>query len=683
MRRRLLVLAMALGLLAMPLASPVSASPPPVPGTPGFAPPSTAPQAMTAADAEPLQPFRSLTVQGSYVAAGVGMRNRGYGTITLSGIPAGAQVTAAYLFWDVLADTASADFAAGTLDSQPITGTLIGSDGNPCWGNTANFAYRADVTSLVAGNGNGAYALAGFASHLIDGQDPWNDYDNTPPLLEGASLVAVYEDASAAQTQVLLYDGATGDARRILTQTLSGFTAATPVSARTTFIVADGQAVPQSPPTFDGTPLPAATLNGSDPQAGPAYSLNDLWDTRTVDVSGLVRPGDTSASATIDGMTDCHVWVAQVLAVSSSSKLPVLFVHGYSASAIDNNWIDSPPRQQDEGFIHELGRQIGADDITSFPYVQDMAYASSGVCNPPSAALPETPDGGMPYDASSVSRDACDSNSDIGLNAVALDAEVQALHEQTGQRVVLVANSMGGAIVRGFFAYSYERHDGVAASMVDSAFFIEGAHQGALPTADAVQQAPNLIVQLIRQWLSSSGNLPSGPAVSELAPQSTWYKWVNPNPAHVPQVPSFNAYGDIGLAVTSCLFGAFCVRTPVVFYGTVGDGVLMPGSDNPLATPLTGGARYLNGAPSAQNWEWDVRSQVPWDPTSVLTLGPAGAYLVATAIMNSPASHTNMGTEMYQTSVPDCQSGQAISLDSELIRVIEGRVTGQPYQCHS
>ncbi len=680
MRRRLLVPVIALSVLATPLAGPVRASSPPVPGTPGFAPSSMAPQVMTAAG-EPLAQIGSWTVHGSYVAAGVGMRNRGYGTITLSGIPASAHVSHAYLFWDVLADTISPDFASGTFDSQPITGTLIGSDGNPCWGNAANFAYRADVTSLVAGNG--AYALAGFASHLTDGQDPWNAYDNTPPLLEGASLVAVYEDPSAAQTQVLLYDGAAGDAYTTLTQTLSGFTAVAPVGAQTTFIVGDGQAVPQNPPTFDGTPLPAATLDGSDPQAGPDYSLNNLWDTRTVDVSSLVRPGDTSASATIDGTADCHVWVAQALAVSSASQLPVLFVHGYGANYRSNNWINTPPQQPSDGFIAELGRKIGADDITSLPYVQDVGYALSGVCNPPPAALPETPDGGMPYDAASATRDACDSNSDIGLNAVALDAEVQALYQQTGRPVVLVANSMGGAIVRGFFAYSYERNDGVAASMVDSAFYIEGAHQGALPTADAVQQAPDLVVQLIRQWLSSSGNLPSGPAVSDLAPQSTWYTWVNPNPAHVPQVPSFNAYGDIGLAVTSCLFGAFCVPTPVVFYGTVGDGVLMPGSDNPLATPLSGGARYLNGAPSAQNWEWDARSQVPWDPTSVLTLGPLSAYLVANAIMDSPVSHTNMGTEMSQTSVPDCQNGQATQLDSELMTMIEGRVNGQPYQCHA
>lgn len=44
-----------------------------------------------------LQAFTSYNLQGGYVAAGVGMRNLGYGTISLQGIPSGSQVVAAYL----------------------------------------------------------------------------------------------------------------------------------------------------------------------------------------------------------------------------------------------------------------------------------------------------------------------------------------------------------------------------------------------------------------------------------------------------------------------------------------------------------------------------------------------------------------------------------------------------------
>ncbi len=679
--RTILAALIALGVLAMPLAGPVSASSPPVPGTTGFGAPAPSFGPSTAlapaSDTGPLSSLAAFTVRGGYVAAGIGMRNRGDGTITLAGIPAGAHVSAAYLFWDVLADTAGPDFALGTFAGQPIDGTFIGSGGNPCWGNAANFAYRADVTSLVTGNGD--YALAGFASHLTDGQDPWNQYDNTPPLMEGASLVAIYEDASAPATQVLLYDGAAGDAYTTLSQTFSGFTAVAPVQAQTTFIVGDGQAVAQNPPTFDGAPLPGAVLDGSDSQAGPAYSQNDLWDTRTVDVSSLLTPGATSAVATIDGTSDCHVWVAQVLAVSSASELPVLFVHGYGANADSNNWINAG------GFINTVQAHLG-ETVLHFTYVQDASYSTNNVCTPLPAELPQTPDGGMPYNAASATRIACDSDSDIGLNAVALETTVRTIYEQTHQKVVLVANSMGGAIVRGFFAYSSERDDGVAASMVDSTFYVEGAQQGAGVLSPATPLNFALQQGLVAQ-LEASGWAPGGPAGPELIPQSAWYKWTNPAPAHVPQVPAFNAYGDISLVSQSCFF-SFCWNVPVVPYGIVGDGILMPGSDDPLATPATGGARYLNGAAGAQNWEWDVRDAVNWNPGLILALPAplrqgAEIYAAASAILGSPASHLNMGTKMSQTHVPDCQNPKTTTLDAELRALIEGRVDGQPYLCHT
>ncbi|GAI04799.1 unnamed protein product, partial [marine sediment metagenome] len=43
-----------------------------------------------------------FTLPGGYVATGVGMRNRGYGDITISGIPSGSTIEKAYLYWDIL-----------------------------------------------------------------------------------------------------------------------------------------------------------------------------------------------------------------------------------------------------------------------------------------------------------------------------------------------------------------------------------------------------------------------------------------------------------------------------------------------------------------------------------------------------------------------------------------------------
>src|SRR3712207_3692713 len=62
-------------------------------------------------------------------------------------------------------------------------------------------------------------------------------------LAQGASLVVVYENGGDATRDIVLYDGnevidGSGD---VVTTTLGGFAAGAPVSAKTTFIVGDGQ----------------------------------------------------------------------------------------------------------------------------------------------------------------------------------------------------------------------------------------------------------------------------------------------------------------------------------------------------------------------------------------------------------------------------------------------------------
>jgi lysophospholipase L1-like esterase len=258
----------------------------------------------------------SETVQGGYTAAGIGMRNLGYGTINITGIPAGATVKSATLLWDILDNSADASFAQGTLNGHAFTGTQWASGASPCWPVAANFSYEADVTSLVTGNGS--YNLAGIASGQSDGADPW-DSGSTPPLDEGASLIVVYQKSSMPEVTVQIGEGATEtDSGNTASATLNGFTVGATPSATTTYIVADGQ-MPGNTASFDGTTLPGVSFPGNDPQAVPHYSQGNLWDTVTTDVSSYMTPGDTSATVGVTGNEDCLVWVGQVLSVSSGS----------------------------------------------------------------------------------------------------------------------------------------------------------------------------------------------------------------------------------------------------------------------------------------------------------------------------------------------------------------------------
>jgi hypothetical protein len=260
------------------------------------------------------------TVHGGYTAAGTAMRNVGYGTINITGVPAGATVVSATLLWDILNDSDDPALAQGSFDGTAITGTEWASGATPCWSAvSSNFSYEADVTSLVTGNGG--YSLTGFASGDTDGRDPWN-VGSDAPMLEGASLVVVYQMASMPLANIQIGAGGTEtDTGNEADAIMGGFTVTNPAAVTTTYIVADGQESGNSA-GFDGSTLPGVGFPGADPQSVPGYSQGTLWDTVTTDVSSLVNIGDTSASMSVTGGTDCLVWVGQVLDVSSAPTAP-------------------------------------------------------------------------------------------------------------------------------------------------------------------------------------------------------------------------------------------------------------------------------------------------------------------------------------------------------------------------
>jgi len=276
------------------------------------------------AEAAGLSRFRSFVLHGGYIARGVAMRNRGYGTIRitegpgLNQIPKGATVYRAYLYWNLIARRSRASHTRGKINGHAIRGARIGTTTQPCWVSDAkSFSYRANVTPWVSGKG--AYRLTGFASGRTDGTEPYSAPYNLP-LLEGASLVVIYRKAAHPRTIVLLYDGAAETPLSATSRvtTISGFNAGGLVGpAKTTFIGADGQrnfAEPAS--TWNGHAIPQADWDGTDHQNGPDFSIGNLWDTDTARVGRYIEPWATSATVEVRGSPDCLVHVAQVFSIS-------------------------------------------------------------------------------------------------------------------------------------------------------------------------------------------------------------------------------------------------------------------------------------------------------------------------------------------------------------------------------
>jgi hypothetical protein len=293
----------------------------------------------------------------AHVAAGAGLRDVGYSTIRLVGMPADAKLVDAWLYWDFTSTpTATAppkspqsyirfgkvNSSTGIAASPIITGTQIGSGADACWFGGFNWAFRANVkiqvTTLygvgtlkngVSASGlNGDYVvtLMRGATSSINGSNPWGaTRPSTGILAEGATLVVVYKSVAEGTTgTVAIYDVGlagtefssdfgyslqsvptpTSGVPSIFTQfggdgqVGTGLAANPLITSDTTFLNNINIAGPGSNFLLNGD------WNGSD-----GNSLNQLWDTHSHDVTNILEGGPNSILITT---VDCLIAMGNV-----------------------------------------------------------------------------------------------------------------------------------------------------------------------------------------------------------------------------------------------------------------------------------------------------------------------------------------------------------------------------------
>jgi hypothetical protein len=232
------------------------------------------------------------------VSNGVGLATRaggpGSGVITISGIPAGATIRNAFLYWVTIG---GADKTA-VFQGVSRTGTLVGASQDTCWGFnglTPNRVYRASLP-LSSVPGNGVYSVSGVGGLFVDGQ--------------GASLVVVYSVPSSLTGKVHLRHGAmtVNISGQTMSHTFTGISLpAAPVSAHLNVGLGDGQGFSENPMLFAGSAVtPADFFPGSD---------GIMWDDRTIGIPlGLLPVGVTSRTNSIQTVSDCLVWSYAALA---------------------------------------------------------------------------------------------------------------------------------------------------------------------------------------------------------------------------------------------------------------------------------------------------------------------------------------------------------------------------------
>lgn len=301
----------------------------------GAAPPGQLPHQALAATA--IEPSATYT-NAAHVANGASLRDSGSATIRLRGMPSDAKVIAAWLYWDFTSLAAPTYAQSNVIFSKEgrfvnpfvkLYGTAIGSGGDPCWFGGSNFAFRANVTRWVYGNGDYIVTLLPGASSSTDGSSPWGPTAPvTGPLAEGVSIVAIYTSSLEPTGTVLVYDsGLAGDEFSGGNFSYNLDAVPTPPELFTsifTEIGADGQigngvtaisTLSNETTALDSTLIagPGSTINDSDWNGTDGVPLNQLWDTHSHDVSGLLVAGLNNV--TISAGVDCLIPIANVLTV--------------------------------------------------------------------------------------------------------------------------------------------------------------------------------------------------------------------------------------------------------------------------------------------------------------------------------------------------------------------------------
>jgi hypothetical protein len=277
------------------------------------------------------EPNATATVytSASYGSGGAAMRNRGDGTIGVSGVI--APVKAAFLYWAVI--TQGAPLAAdksvtltrefpGPAASATINGTAIGSGAQPCWVGSIITVFRGVVPiTLAKGNGSYRVVLKPGAGGSTAGGDPWV---GTPalPLFEGASLVIVGKGTGT----VILYDaGLAGTTfHTSLSYTLNFGIAASGSLTLFDNIGADGQIgnsrlanLALETTRMNGKLVagPGSLYNDGDWNGSSGLPLPQLWDDTGHNITAVTPSGTTSLAVVINSQGDCLTPVANIVEI--------------------------------------------------------------------------------------------------------------------------------------------------------------------------------------------------------------------------------------------------------------------------------------------------------------------------------------------------------------------------------
>jgi uncharacterized repeat protein (TIGR01451 family) len=258
---------------------------------------------------------------------------------TLAGIPNGASIVAAYLYW---AGSGSTPDWNVTLNGSGVTAQRqFNATFNNSGTNYPFFGGFADVTNRVSGNGT--FTFSGLSVHT------GSPHCDSSAVLAGWGLIAIYGSPSERLRAINVFDGLQYFRGSSLTLTPDGFRIpASNRDGRMAIIAWEGD--PGNSEELNGSDeslrFNSSALNdginvpGSDPTNQPfdgtinSRNVNNSYgvDVDTFDVSSLLGPGQTSATTVFSAGGDLVLLTAQIVSVTSEPVVDLAITTSHTGS---------------------------------------------------------------------------------------------------------------------------------------------------------------------------------------------------------------------------------------------------------------------------------------------------------------------------------------------------------------
>jgi gliding motility-associated-like protein len=230
----------------------------------------------------------------------------------------GQQLVAAYLYW---AGIGTGDLEVQFAGNQIIAERVFGFELNEL---NKYFAAYADVTAIVAANGNGNYLLSD-----LDLNDILLDYCGNTTNFGGWAVTVIYEDATLPLNQVNIFDGLVGVSAQntSLTIQLNNLNVLDNTGAKIGFLAWEGDASLAVNETLriNGNIISNPPLNPSDNAFNSTNSFTNSSELYNMDIDfytieNNIQPGDTSATIDLTSGQDL-VMINNVITVLNT-ELP-------------------------------------------------------------------------------------------------------------------------------------------------------------------------------------------------------------------------------------------------------------------------------------------------------------------------------------------------------------------------